>query len=129
MATCNPSDLVQAGKGFLGMTGVQREGVMLALLCQILHQSNPMASCDPTSLVQDAKCFLCLTPDLRQAIMVQLLCEILQGGGSGGTCIVCLAGSATPVAAATCPCSIAYNGLGQFWFWDSLTASWFPISL
>lgn len=129
MATCNPSDLVQAGKCFLSLPTVQREAVMLALLCQILQASNPMATCDPESLLQDAKCFICLPPDQKQAIMVQLLCEILQGGGTGGTCIVCLAGSAAPIDPATCPCSIAYNALGQFWFWDNLTTSWFPVSL
>lgn len=102
---------------------------MLALLCRILQASNPMATCDPQTLLQDAKCFVPLPADQRQAIMVQLLCEILQGGGTGGTCIVCLEGSAAPTDPATCPCSIAYNGLGQFWFWDNLTTSWFPVSL
>lgn len=129
MATCNPTELVQAGRCFIGLQGQQSQAIMLALLCKILQASNPMATCDPVELMQDAKCFTCLTPQQMMAVQTQLLCEILQGGGSGQTCIVCLDGSEAPVDAAPCPCSIAYNMIGQFWFWNSLTSSWFPISV
>jgi hypothetical protein len=88
-----------------------------------------MAVCDVNSLMQDAKCFMCLDPKQMLAVQTQLLCELLQGGGTSSTCITCLAGAGVPTDPAPCPCSIAYNATGQFWFWDSLTASWFPISL
>jgi hypothetical protein len=129
MATCSPNDLLYAGRCFAGLPKPQLDAMMLALLCKLVQQNNPMATCDPTILMQEANCFMCLKPNQMQAVMLQLLCEILQGGGSGGTCIVCIAADGAPVDPATCPCSIAYNSIGQFWFWDSLTASWFPISV
>ncbi len=129
MANCSASELVLAGKCFLALTQQQREAVFAALLCKILQTSNPMAHCDATQLMADAKCFACLPPNQVQAIQTQLLCEILHSGGTGETCIVCLENTDAPVDPAPCPCSIAYNLQGQFWFWNNLTNSWFPISL
>lgn len=101
---------------------------MLQLLCLLIQSNNPMATCNVDQLMKDAACFACLSPHEMMTIQTQLLCELLQGGG-GGTCIVCLDDSEAPTEAATCPCSIAYNQIGQFWFWNSLTSSWFPISV
>jgi hypothetical protein len=128
MATCSPSDLVEAGKEFLGLNGVQREAVIAALLCKILQKNSPMAHCDAASLMEDAKCFACRTPNQIQVIQTQLLCEILHGGGGGGgeTCIVCLEADAAPVDDGPCDCSIAYNLNGRFWFWNVLTNAWIP---
>lgn len=129
MATCSPSELVEAGKCFLPITAQQREAIMLALLCRLIKTNNPMATCDPTELMADAKCFMCLTEPQMMAVQTQLLCELLQGGGVGGTCIICLEGESEPTEDGPCECSIAYNMIGQFWFWNSITAKWFPISL
>jgi hypothetical protein len=129
MASCSPSELVASGKCFLPLLPVQREAIIISLLCKILQENDPMATCDPSSLLEDAKCFTCLPPNQQQAIQTQLLCEILHSGGTGSTCIVCLDEGEEPSDPATCDCSIAYNNSGQFWFWNSLTSSWFPISL
>ena len=88
-----------------------------------------MATCNVNSLMSSASCFLCLTPNQMMAIQTQLLCEILQGGGSGETCIVCLDDDLTPVDPGPCECSICYNQIGQFWFWNNLTTTWNPIAL
>ena len=129
MATCSPSALVQAGKSFLDMKPQQSQAVMIALLCQILQAHNPMATCNVNDLMEDAKCFVCLPMPQQIAIQTQLLCEILEGGGAGQTCIVCIAADGSPTEVGPCDCSIAYNMIGQFWFWNSLTASWIPISV
>ena len=129
MATCSPNDLLYAGRCFLGLPQPQMDAIIAALLCQILQTNNPMATCDVQTLLDDGKCFTCLPQKQILAIQTQLLCEILHGGGSGTTCIVCLDADGAPVDDAPCPCSIAYNMLGQFWFWNSLTSTWFPISL
>ena len=129
MATCSPSELVQAGREFLALNSHQREAAVLQLLCNILKASNPMATCDLDTLMADAKCFLCLPPNQMMAIQTQLLCEILQGGGTGETCIVCLDDDLTPTDAGPCECSICYNQIGQFWFWNNLTTTWNPIVL
>ena len=88
-----------------------------------------MAACDPQTLLADGKCFIGLPSKQILAIQTQLLCEILQGGGTGETCIICLPGDTAPAATAPCDCSIAYNMLGQFWFWNNLSSQWFPISM
>lgn len=86
-----------------------------------------MAACDPATLVKAATCFVCLTPQQINAVQIQLLCEILHGGGTGGqSCIVCVDADGTPTDPAPCDCSIAYNEVGQFWFWQYLTAQWIP---
>ena len=129
MANCSISELVQTGKCFLALPPAQRDAIMAVLLCKILQAHNPMATCDISSLMADAKCFACLPPNQLQAIIAQLLCEILHSGGTGETCIVCLDSSETPTTPSTCDCALAYNMDGQFWFWNNLTASWFPIVL
>ena len=129
MATCNPSDLVQAGKCFMALPPNQREAIQTVLLCRILKASNPMAACDPSTLMADAKCFASLPPNQLQAIQTQLLCEILQGGATGETCIVCVDGDEPPTEISTCDCALAYNMQGQFWAWNSTTFTWFPIIL
>ena len=129
MATCSPNDLVQAGKEFLALNSIQSDAVMLQLLCQILQSRDPMATCNVESLMASAACFTCLTPHQMMAVQTQLLCEILQGGGSGETCIVCLDDDLTPVDPGPCECSICYNQIGQFWFWNNLTTTWNPIAL
>ena len=82
----------------------------------------------PAQLADNSKCF-CMNEQSARGAMIYLLCEMLKGGSSSGTCIICLADDLTPTEPATCDCSIAYNMLGQFWFWNSLTTTWFPISL
>lgn len=124
MATCNPSELVQAGKCFVGLPAPQRESMMLVLLCRILQIANPMASCDPTTLMVDAKCFAGLPMPQQLAIQTQLLCEILHSGGTGTTCLLC--GVGAPVNAAPCDCSIYYSlpPNSGVWVWDSVNSAW-----
>lgn len=129
MANCSPAELIADAKCFASLAPAQKDSIIAILLCKILQARTPMATCDPESLLADAKCFTSLQPSQLQAIIAQLLCEILTSGGTGETCIVCLEGEETPVEPAPCDCSICYNHYGQFWFWNSLTASWFPISL
>lgn len=88
-----------------------------------------MSVCDPKALIADAACFDCLTLDQKISVLIQIACEILMGGGAGQTCIVCLDHGETPVDAAPCDCTIAYNLDGKFWFWNSLTAAWIPFIL
>ena len=126
MAICTASELVDSAKCFAGLPRNQIELVKLALLCKILQAHTPMATCNVSSLVEDAKCFVGLTPQQMQAVQIQLLCEILNSGGTGTTCIVCVDGDETPTDAAPCDCSIAYNQVGQFWFWHALDAAWKP---
>lgn len=124
MATCNPSELVQAGKCFLGLPGPQLQSIMLALLCRILQQNDAMASCDPATLMADAKCFVGLPMPQQLAIQTQLLCEILNGGGTGTTCLLC--GVGAPVNNAPCDCSIYYSlpPNSGVWVWDSVNSVW-----
>lgn len=129
MATCSASALVVAGKSFIDMKPQQSQAVIISLLCQILQAYNPMATCNVNTLMADAKCFVCLPIQQQIAIQTQLLCEILQGGGIGQTCIVCIDADGAPTEAGPCDCSIAYNMIGQFWFWNSLTTTWIPISV
>ena len=127
MATCNPNDLLSTARCFACLTPQQLGAVQAELLCQILHQSNPMASCDVQSLLTDGKCFSCLTPVQLQVITTQLLCEILGAGGTAaGSCLVC--GDVDPTDAPSCDCALAYNRLtGGFWYWDATLAQWVPL--
>jgi len=129
MANCSPSELVAAGKCFAALPPKLQPPIIAVLLCRLLKAVSPMASCDPTTLMKDAECFACLPPNQVWAIIAQLLCEILHSGGTGETCIVCLEADGTPTDPAPCACSIAYNLIGQFWFWDSINSAWFPISM
>lgn len=126
MALCSPSELLESGKCFACYSEKQAVLAELSLLCQILHAYNPMAACDPADLLANAKCFMCLSEKQMEAVRIQLLCEILHGGGGGSSCIVCLDGEEEPVEAAPCDCSIAYNQVGRFWFWNTLSSSWMP---
>jgi hypothetical protein len=126
MAACSINELLNSGRCFGHLMAGQVMAVELALLCKILQVNNAMATCDVQSLVSKANCFMCLTPTQAGAVRLQLLCEILHGGGAGASCIVCVAAGGAPVDPAPCDCSIAYNQLGQFWFWQYLNATWVP---
>jgi hypothetical protein len=127
MATCSVPDLVSASNCFSSCTqGSLATAVELSLLAQILKAVNPMANCDVQSLVSSASCFMCLSVGEANAVRLQLLCEILQGGGGSDTCIVCVPGNSVPTATPACPCALAHNMIGQFWYWNSVTSAWIP---
>jgi hypothetical protein len=129
MAQCSPSELLASAKCFLGLPQDKQLTAIISLLCQILKTKNPMATCDVNTLLADSGCWDCLNQNQKFSAMLQILCEILMGGGIGQTCIICLGHGETPVDAAPCDCSIAYNLDGQFWFWNNLTTSWVPFIL
>lgn len=124
MATCNAQTLMTASSTFLRLTPQQLQVIIAQLLCEIRNMANPLATCDTTALMAAGKCFDCLTPQQIQVIQAQLLCEILNGGGGGGTCIICTAGA--PTDPAPCACSIAYSlpPNAGVWVWDSVNAKW-----
>lgn len=127
MATCDAQDLLDAGKCFGCLDRTQSWQAMLALLCSILQNSNPMATCDVNELLSAGKCFDCLNDHQMAMVGLELACEILQGGGTGGTsCNLC--GTADPVAAPTCDCSIyTRTDTAELWYWNPATATWVKI--
>lgn len=86
-------------------------------------------SCDPQDLMTASKCMRCIPPGMRDDVIIYLLCQIAEAGSASQSCLVCIGAATEPVADATCDCSIAYNDKNQFWFWDSVTAQWNPVSL
>ena len=122
MADSNPATLGAAAAGYAFNEQESRK-VNTYLLARLVGDASA-----PDELARKAACY-CFDQRTANSVITYLLLQIAGGAQAGGTCIVCVAGSGVPVDPATCPCSIAYNALGQFWFWDSLTASWFPISV
>lgn len=129
MAQCSPSELLASSRCFLGLPVEQQLTAIISIGCKILQTKDPMAKCDPQTLLADSGCWNCLTLDQKVSALLQIACELLMGGGIGKTCLICLDHGETPTEAAPCDCSIAYNLDGQFWFWNSLTASWIAFIL
>src|SRR5512139_56245 len=124
MATCDANELLQAGRCWQCLSPEQLQIVNTSLLCEIWIAANPMATCDVNSLLAAGSCFNCLSTEQLFLVQTQLLCEILQGGGTGGTCLIC--GDGAPTEDAPCSCSIYYSNPPNagVWVWDDATSTW-----
>lgn len=124
---CDPQELVDAGKCFACLDRTQSWQAMLALLCSILQNSNPMATCDVQELLAAGKCFDCLDEHQKGIVALELACEILQNGLNTNSCNLC--GTVDPDAVVpTCDCSLyTRTDTAELWYWRAATASWVKI--
>lgn len=121
--SCNPQTLSVLSTPFKAIPESNKLNVLIYIFCQISG-----VTIDPEVLSEAARCFSCIPEGNKMNVLLYLACNF-QGGGPGQTCITCLAGSDAPVDPSACDCAIAYNMQGEFWFWDSGGATWFPIRL
>ena len=88
-----------------------------------------MTSCDPQDLMAAARCFRCIPAGMMDEVIMFLLCQIANVSLNSQTCLVCIAADGAPTERPTCDCAIAYNDIGQFWFWSASRNSWTLISV
>jgi hypothetical protein len=123
---CSPTELMQGARCLENCLG----GPSLVAIQTYLLAIMAKHSTEPNVLINEARCLQnCIPAGFFPAIIAKLLCDIADVDVTGQTCIVCIAEDGVPTDPAPCDCSLAYNMLGEFWFWNSLTTSWMPISV
>jgi len=103
--------------------------VLISLFAQIAGMSTPL---NTNALMAGAVCIeQCIPPGMRLPVLISLAQQILAtggvGAGAGQSCLVGIAGSGSPSAAAPCPVSLAVNEIGQLWFWQTPGNVWQPL--
>lgn len=127
MIECDANSLANAARclsSSLGSTSLL--AIEVYLLAIMTGQST-----DPNVLMEQAKCMKCIPQGLFPAVIASILCRWANVDVTGQTCLVCVADDGTPEdpPADGCTCAIAYNDIGQFWFWSTPRNLWMPISV
>ena len=121
--SCDPQILSVESAIFKGVAEGNKLNILIYLFAQIAG-----VTIDPEVLSEAAKCFQCIPEGNKMNVLLYLACNF-QGGGTGNTCLVCVAGSGSPADPPTsgCTCAIAYNEQQNFWFWKNSSSAWIPV--
>ena len=123
--SCDPSDLVEAGKCINQCipAGMQM-AVLISIWCRIVQLIDDTMSCDPADLMESAKCIYCnIPPGMQMPVLISLSCQILTGGGTGGGCGSTFSGDGDPTGVVFPDCDTAFYvqkdsvPTGIIWSW------------